>query len=60
MAGPLNFRNIRKTHNATKPNKCLVALDRSGQRNPPVTTKSARGADDRLVKIAHFELGPAV
>ena len=31
------------------------AIARPKPRNPPVTIKSARGGDDRLVKIAHFE-----
>ena len=37
--------------------KLLGSVESVRQRNPPVITKSARGADDRLLKIAHFELG---
>ena len=42
----------------TPPSRKLLGSVKSvRQRNPPVITKSARGADDRLLKIAHFELG---
>ena len=52
----VNGFDIRKRQDATKPN-IVGSVESVRQRNPPVITKSARGPDDRLLKIAHFELG---
>jgi hypothetical protein len=41
-------------HNATKRNNAWWRWIRSGQRNPPVISKTADIHRDRLFKIAHF------
>jgi len=63
IPAPFYFAHFRKvdelghlgTHNATKPNNAWWRWIRSGQRNPPVITKTADMHCDRLFKIAHFQ-----
>jgi hypothetical protein len=56
-----HFRKVNgrpRKHNATKPNNAWWRWTRSGQRNPPVITKTADIHCDRLFKIAHFPTRP--
>jgi hypothetical protein len=58
-----HFRKVNELghpgkHNATKPNNAWWRWIRSGQRNPPVITKTADMHCDRLFKIAHFQTRP--
>jgi hypothetical protein len=43
-------------HNAAKPNNAWWRWIRSGQRNPPVITKTAHMQCDHLFKIAHLSV----
>ena len=47
-------------HNTTKRNNAWWRWIRSGQRNPPVISKTADIHCDRLFKIAHFPTRPLV
>jgi len=58
-----HFRKVNELghpgkHSATKPNNAWWRWIGSGQRNPPVITKTADMYCDRLFKIAHFQNRP--